>query len=81
MLARLARDRQVLVVTHLAQVAAFADRHLRVDKTEADGRTVTRVTELTGEERVAELARMLAGDDGEAARQHARALLRDPAAD
>lgn len=80
-LARLARDRQVLVVTHLAQVAAFADRHLRVDKTEADGRTVTRVTELTGEERVAELARMLAGDDGEAARQHARALLRDPAAD
>jgi len=79
-LARLARGRQVLVVTHLAQVAAFADRHLRVDKAEVDGRTVTRVAALTGEERVAELARMLAGDDGDAARQHARALLRDPTA-
>jgi DNA repair protein RecN (Recombination protein N) len=79
-LARLARGRQVLVVTHLAQVAAFADHHLRVDKAEADGRTVTRVAALDGDERVAELARMLAGDDGNAARSHARALLRDPAA-
>jgi len=79
-LARLARDRQVLVVTHLAQVAAFADHHLRVDKAEAGGRTVTRVAVLDGEDRIAELARMLAGDDGEAARRHARALLRDPAA-
>jgi DNA repair protein RecN (Recombination protein N) len=79
-LARLARDRQVLVVTHLAQVAAFADHHLRVDKTEAEGRTVTRVVRLDGDDRVAELARMLAGDDGVAARRHAKALLRDPAA-
>ena len=80
MLARLARGRQVLVVTHLAQVAAFADHHLRVDKAEVDGRTVTRITQLAGEERVTELARMLAGDAGEEARVHARALLRDPAA-
>ena len=79
-LARLARGRQVLVVTHLAQVAAFADHHLRVDKAEVDGRTVTRITQLAGEERVTELARMLAGDAGEEARVHARALLRDPAA-
>jgi len=79
-LARLAQGRQVLVVTHLAQVAAFADRHLRVDKAEVDGRTVTRITQLGGEERVTELARMLAGDAGEEARVHARALLRDPAA-
>lgn len=79
-LARLARERQVLVVTHLAQVAAFADHHLRVDKTEVEGRTVTRVVRLEGEERVTELARMLAGDDGMAARRHAEALLRDPAA-
>ena len=79
-LARLARGRQVLVVTHLAQVAAFADHHLRVDKTEADGRTVTRVEPLSGEARVVELARMLAGDAGDEARLHARALLRDPAA-
>ncbi len=77
-LARLARGRQVLVVTHLAQVAAFADHHLRVDKAEADGRTVTRVAPLSGETRIEELARMLAGDAGEEARRHARALLRDP---
>ena len=78
-LKRLARGRQVLVVTHLAQVAAFADRHLRVDKAEVDGRTVTRVTPLDGADREAELARMLAGDEGEAALRHARALLADPA--
>ena len=80
-LAGLAAGRQVVVVTHLAQVAAFADRHLRVDKVERDGRTVTRVDALTGDERIRELARMLAGDDGAAALEHARTLLTDPGAD
>ena len=80
-LAGLAAGRQVVVVTHLAQVAAFADRHLRVDKVERDGRTVTRVDAHAGDERVRELARMLAGDDGAAALEHARALLTDPGAD
>ncbi len=75
LLRRLARDRQVLVVTHLAQVAAFADHHLRVDKVAEAGRTVTRITPLTGEERVRELARMLAGEDGPTARRHAQELL------
>jgi len=78
MLAQLARGRQVLVVTHLAQVAAFADHHLRVDKHERDGRTRTEITPLSGEERVAEIARMLAGNDSVEAREHARALLRRP---
>ena len=78
MLAQLARGRQVLVVTHLAQVAAFADHHLRVDKQEADGRTRTVVTRLSEAERVTEIARMLAGSDSEEARDHARALLRRP---
>lgn len=77
-LARLSRGRQVLVVTHLAQVAAFADHHLRVDKDEAGGRTRTRVTALSGDDRVRELARMLAGDEGDEAMRHARSLLRDP---
>ncbi|MFN2321915.1 MAG: DNA repair protein RecN [Trueperaceae bacterium] len=80
-LAGLATGRQVVVVTHLAQVAAFADRHLRVDKVERDERTVTQVDALAGDERVRELARMLAGDDGAAALEHARALLADPGAD
>ncbi|AVV43443.1 DNA repair protein RecN [Streptomyces sp. ID05-04B] len=75
-LARLARTAQVVVVTHLPQVAAFADRQLLVEKTN-DG-TVTRsgVKVLEGEERIRELSRMLAGqEDSETARAHAEELL------
>ncbi|WP_037609396.1 DNA repair protein RecN [Streptacidiphilus rugosus] len=75
-LARLARTSQVVVVTHLPQVAAFADRHLVVEKT-VDG-TVTRsgVKTLTDAERVRELSRMLAGlEDSELGRAHAEELL------
>ncbi|NSC20896.1 DNA repair protein RecN [Streptomyces albus subsp. chlorinus] len=75
-LARLARSAQVVVVTHLPQVAAFADRHLVVHKTD-DG-TVTRsgVKAMEGEDRVRELSRMLAGqEDSELARAHAEELL------
>ncbi|WP_405485227.1 DNA repair protein RecN [Streptomyces sp. NBC_00009] len=75
-LAKLAKSAQVVVVTHLPQVAAFADRQLLVEKTN-DG-TVTRsgVTVLEGEDRVRELSRMLAGqEDSETARAHAEELL------
>lgn len=75
-LAKLAQSAQVVVVTHLPQVAAFADRQLLVEKTN-DG-TVTRsgVTVLEGEDRVRELSRMLAGqEDSETARAHAEELL------
>ncbi|WP_424709834.1 DNA repair protein RecN [Kitasatospora acidiphila] len=75
-LAKLARSAQVVVVTHLPQVAAFADRHLVVEKTN-DG-TVTRsgVKTLTDEERVRELSRMLAGlENSELGRAHAEELL------
>ncbi len=75
-LAALARTSQVLVVTHLPQVAAFADRHLLVAKAD-DGRvTRTGVRTLDGEERVRELSRMLAGqEDSATARAHAEELL------
>ncbi len=67
---------QVLVVTHLAQVAAFANRHVVVSKTEADVVTTTDVRVVDGGERVAELARMLSGqEDSETALQHAAELL------
>jgi DNA repair protein RecN (Recombination protein N) len=56
-----AARQQVLCITHLPQVAAFADHHFRVEKQVADGRTVTSVTPLAGETRVAEMARMLGG--------------------
>ncbi|HEX5496365.1 MAG TPA: DNA repair protein RecN [Mycobacteriales bacterium] len=75
-LARLARDHQVIVVTHLAQVAAYADRHLAVDKAGDGGVTRSDVQTLEGDQRVRELARMLAGADGsELGRAHAAELL------
>ncbi len=61
-LARVARERQVLCVTHLAQVSAFADRHYVVEKRVVRGRTITEVREVTGRDRVREVARMLAGE-------------------
>jgi DNA repair protein RecN (Recombination protein N) len=76
-LAELGRESQVLVVTHLAQVAASADRQMSVAKHVERERTFTSVGEVDGEQRVAEIARMLAGDDTDAARDHARALLGD----
>jgi DNA repair protein RecN (Recombination protein N) len=75
LLKSLSLGRQVLVVTHLAQIAAYADHHLHVDKVTVGGRTMARVRPVEGEERLRELARMLAGDDGPEALQHARTLL------
>lgn len=59
---QLGRERQVLAVTHLPQVAACADRHLVVAKGLQDGATTSRVAPVTGETRVAEIARMLGGE-------------------
>lgn len=71
----LAEHHQVLVVTHLPQVAARADRQVVVSKHVVDHATVAEVHQVAGDDRVGELARMLSGDDGEASREHARALL------
>ncbi|HSK58355.1 MAG TPA: DNA repair protein RecN, partial [Actinomycetospora sp.] len=93
-LARLAATHQVVVVTHLAQVAAYADRHLVVDKgglhaldggaggVGIDGVTRSAVRTLGDDERVVELARMLAGtEETETGRAHAEELLAAAAAD
>jgi DNA repair protein RecN (Recombination protein N) len=75
-LARLARTAQVVVVTHLPQVAAFADRQLLVEKTSDGSVTRSGVCVLEGEDRVRELSRMLAGlEDSELGRAHAEELL------
>ncbi|MFI6485453.1 DNA repair protein RecN [Nonomuraea sp. NPDC050663] len=81
-LARLARTAQVIVVTHLPQVAAFADQHLVVEKA-SDGSVVrSGVVALSHESRVRELSRMLAGlEDSELGRAHAEELLALAAAD
>ena len=75
-LRRLARHRQIVCVTHLPMIAALAQRHFRVTKTVSGGRTSVRVEPVEGEARVAELARMLAGDRvTETTRRQARELL------
>ena len=81
-LKRLARDTQVLCVTHLAQIACFADHHYFVEKLERAGRTVTAVRYLpSGEERAAELARMLSGSRvTDAALKHAQTMLKQASA-
>lgn len=75
-LARLAVGNQVIVVTHLPQVAAYADTHLHVAKNVGDATVTSGVETLTEERRVEELARMLAGlDDTDTGRAHAAELL------
>lgn len=75
-LAMLARNAQVIVVTHLPQVAAFANRHLRVLKSSTAEFTATDVVRLEGEHVVEELARMLSGlSESESGRSHAKELL------
>ncbi len=72
----LARTHQVLCVTHLGQIAAYADAQFRIEKRQRDGRTVTEVVRVEGSERIAELAQMLAGAEGGAgARASAEELL------
>ena len=75
-LATLAQNAQVIVVTHLPQVAAFANRHLRVLKSVSDQYTATDVVRLEGEAVVEELARMLSGlSESESGKTHAKELL------
>lgn len=75
-LAALARTHQVIVVTHLAQVAAYADKHVVVEKSSDGAVTVSQVYEVSGEERVREIARLLSGEeDSASARAHALELL------
>lgn len=72
----LSQTSQVIVVTHLAQVAAFANNHLRVVKDTLGDVTTSSVAVLEGEERVSELARMLGGmEDSQTALSHARELI------
>jgi DNA repair protein RecN (Recombination protein N) len=71
---QIARNRQVLCITHLPQVAAPASAHYVAAKQVKDGRTISEITLLDQRDRVTELARMLGGQTG-AARQHAEALL------
>jgi DNA repair protein RecN (Recombination protein N) len=73
-----AADKQVLCVTHLPQIAAYADAHFRVEKRVVDGRTATAVRRLSAAERVDELARMAGGAKvTPKARAHAEDLIKN----
>jgi DNA repair protein RecN (Recombination protein N) len=74
-LRELARDRQVVAITHLHQVAAVADRHHSIAKSTREGRTFSEVRELDRPSRVSELSRMLGRPDDPAVRAHAESLL------
>jgi DNA repair protein RecN (Recombination protein N) len=72
----LASERQVIVVTHLPQVAIWADRHIVVTKDESGKVTTSSLTTVDGNDREIEIARMLSGvEDSEHAQEHARELL------
>jgi DNA repair protein RecN (Recombination protein N) len=75
-LKNLARNRQILCITHLASIAVYADTHIRIEKRADGAATVTGAQKINGQERVSEIARMLAGDAmGAESLGHARSLL------
>ena len=74
---RLSEDRQLIVVSHLPQVVARADRQYRIQKRLEAGRTVSFVQKLNDEERIAMLATMISGEDTEKTRETAREMLRN----
>lgn len=77
-LKNLSLDRQVILITHLPQIAAFADYHLKVDKKEKDGKTVTTITPIEKDLRVEELAHMMSGDENTSiAHKHAKELIQN----
>ena len=73
-LARLAKSHQVIVVTHLAQVAVMAEKHYLVSK-EGEELPETTIEPIEGDARVREIARMLSGDQTQASLEHAREML------
>ena len=75
-LKKLAKNRQVLCITHLASIAVYADNQIKIEKSVSSGMTSTHVHEIVGEERVSEIARMLSGDaDSSQSLEHARSML------
>jgi DNA repair protein RecN (Recombination protein N) len=72
----LAHNRQLLCITHLPQIAAYADHHYAVEKRQQNGRTVAHARALAADERIAEVSRMLGGSAAPAeAERYARRLL------
>lgn len=75
--ADIAKTTQIIAVSHLAQIAAFADRQFLIEKKEEGGRTFSRIRPLEEEERAGELVRLLSGEQGGSALMHAEELLKN----
>ena len=76
----LAKTKQVLCITHLASIAVYGDRQIKIQKAQSEGETSSTLHEVTGEERVKEIARMLSGDSSsDQSLDHARAMLKEAA--
>ena len=75
--ADIAKTTQIIAVSHLAQIAAFADRQFLIEKKEEEGRTYSRIRALEEEERAGELVRLLGGEQGGSALMHAEELLKN----
>ena len=73
---KLAEREQVIAITHLAQIASRSSSHYLVEKEEKNGRTMTRIRCVEGEERVKEIARLLSGETSDLSLEHARMLLK-----
>ena len=71
----LAKSHQIIAITHLAQIASRADSHILVDKSEENGRTVSHLRYISGDDKVREIARLLSGDESEISMRHAESLL------
>ena len=73
----LSKTKQVIAITHLASIASMADTQMVVSKTVFGGRTFTHLKQVSGEDRVHEIARMLSGEESEVSLSHARTLIKN----
>ncbi len=76
-LSKISRNNQVLCVTHLAQIASYADSHFKIEKIEREGKTLSTLTLLNKSGEITEIARMLGGKSGELALMHAKQMKED----
>lgn len=74
---KISRNVQIIAISHLAQIAAFAEKEFLIEKKDIEGRAQTLIREVTGEARVREIARLVSGDEGDFAVKHAKELLKN----
>ncbi len=74
---KIAKNVQIIAISHLAQIAAFADKEFLIEKKDVEGRAQTFISEVTGDTRIAEIARLVSGDESNFALKHAEELIKN----